>query len=998
MKISKALLNKCLFIAFASIFISAVSNAEEIAESAINLKADEIADLRSIISKPTNPDSLSSTKSENYRQKDAAAFKLGDVVAREAILREWASLNLDSNIDARWSLSGLLFQTEKRKEAYQISEQLINEIKGWPPSEVRIRVMVAQQYINDNRLIPAKKLLDEAEQIILMQWGSSVMRGSASVYWKNRAELEYYRVKANYLLRVGKWNEGIETAKKAAESGKALISIEDVVDTRQKNYGRNWGLNSYVDVAQHQLNAGMYAQADLTLRDTYSLASQYGFNDKQLNHFFNTAADLEIANGQYNQALKYVSRSEKINEELGFKKGSSSWMYVENRKLRALIGQDKWKEALVELNVIDGAVQNVNGNVAYARVPYLRGYIYIKAGKYSEAVKLYEGNLKWGIDNFGENHYLTSFSRGMYASALWRNGDSILARKEFQRAVKSMVSPDSLSGDYVEDSMRRKYKKFILESYIEFLAQNPQINVADSSTIFEIADILNSSSVQQSVSDAAIRTSVNNPKLLQIIRQEQDAKNEIASLNAYIIGQSTEGVQKRNVQVIEQMRVRLNELQQFRVKYKEQIQKDFPEYFQLIHPKSPSAKEIAATLKSDELFISILPLENATYVFSIDHLGNVKFHKSSKGEADIKSMVQRIRKTLDVGGFESATPPGFDFADSLQIYQSLLAPIEGSMESKKHLIISTSGSLANLPFSVLIRRQFAGENLQNASWLINNAAISYMPSASGWIALNKFSKTPSALQPLIAWGDPSFDLGGKSQSNNSSLRSIRASNLTRSNLQTDFDKSIEQSFLAYNKLPQLPETRDEVIKISKSLQDSDANDLFLGAAATRESVLKSSSLGTLSKKRVVVFATHGLRPGDLPGLNEPALAMAVTSDRSESPLLTLKDVMGLSMNADWTVLSACNTAGEDGRAGEALSGLARGFFFAGSRSLLVTHWSVESESAMLLTTRTFDSYQNDRSMRRADSLRLAMIDTMKDPKFSHPAFWAPYTLVGDGGR
>jgi len=172
----------------------------------------------------------------------------------------------------------------------------------------------------------------------------------------------------------------------------------------------------------------------------------------------------------------------------------------------------------------------------------------------------------------------------------------------------------------------------------------------------------------------------------------------------------------------------------------------------------------------------------------------------------------------------------------------------------------------------------------------------------------------------------------------------------------------------------------------------------LGASATRESVLKSSSQGILLKKRVVVFATHGLRPGDLPGLNEPALAMAANSDKTQSPLLTLQDVMGLRMNADWTVLSACNTAGADGKAGEALSGLARGFFFAGSRSLLVTHWSVESDSAMLLTTYTFDTYKKDQTIRRDDSLRLAMLDVMKNPKYSHPAFWAPYALVGDGGR
>ena len=108
--------------------------------------------------------------------------------------------------------------------------------------------------------------------------------------------------------------------------------------------------------------------------------------------------------------------------------------------------------------------------------------------------------------------------------------------------------------------------------------------------------------------------------------------------------------------------------------------------------------------------------------------------------------------------------------------------------------------------------------------------------------------------------------------------------------------------------------------------------------------------------------------------------------------------MGLRLNADWVVLSACNTAGADGKVEEALSGLARGFFYAGSRSLLVTHWSVESESAMQLTTRTFDAYHRQSGLGRAQALRQAMLAVMQTPAYAHPTFWGPYALVGEGGR
>ena len=88
----------------------------------------------------------------------------------------------------------------------------------------------------------------------------------------------------------------------------------------------------------------------------------------------------------------------------------------------------------------------------------------------------------------------------------------------------------------------------------------------------------------------------------------------------------------------------------------------------------------------------------------------------------------------------------------------------------------------------------------------------------------------------------------------------------------------------------------------------------------------------------------------------------------------------------------------DGRAEEALSGLARGFFYAGARSVLVTHWAVETESAKLLTTRTFEHYAANPYAGKAESLRQAMLKVMALPQYRHPAFWAPYALVGDGGR
>jgi CHAT domain-containing protein len=79
------------------------------------------------------------------------------------------------------------------------------------------------------------------------------------------------------------------------------------------------------------------------------------------------------------------------------------------------------------------------------------------------------------------------------------------------------------------------------------------------------------------------------------------------------------------------------------------------------------------------------------------------------------------------------------------------------------------------------------------------------------------------------------------------------------------------------------------------------------------------------------------------------------------------------------VLSACNTAAGDKPGAEALSGLARAFFYAGARALLVSHWQVDSESAVRLTTSTFDALKKEPAIGRAEALRRAMLAMIEDP-------------------
>jgi len=961
-------------------------------DSPIGISDNEKVRYQAILDEPVDMNTSYLTRTTLYRQKVFAAFKLGDNSKREEYLRAWAEFSPD---EGKWNLMSYLAMTEKRPEAFEIGKELIQSIR-YAPSAARIRIQMAGYYIDNSDLKEAARLLEAAGNLIRFDM-RNMNRAGATQFWIARAEVDFHICMSRLMMRQGKWADGIENAKIAVEKTKALMSAATIAPNENE---RQWAYSSAVwatqELASQQMLAGLYADAEWSLRDAYKQSKELGFNERHLVGFYNRVADLYNATGQFKEAEKFAERSEKLILEQGYQKGSPIWLYNRLRSNAALVGDDRWKDAAASYDAIDQETARLGQSAkGVAHQTLLRSYVYLKTDRTDAALRLIRGNMRWNIDNFGEDHYFTAINRGMFAVGLSKTGNDAQARTEFGRALGNLVSPDSLTGDYVESAIQRKIKRFIMQGYMQLLVKTAATNQKDAEIIFQVADQLNSSKVQQALSEAAVRSGVTIPGLADIIRKEQDAKNEIASLTNYISGQGSEDDKRRTPQIIEQMRLRLREIEGLRKTYKAQIQKEYPDYFQLIQPKPPSHLEIAKQLKPDELFIAIIPLEDKTYVWAIDGSGKIDFQSAALSEKDLGHLVDRVRKTLDVAGLGSRAP-AFDQASAYKIYKEIFGGFDKQIESKKHLIVSTSGSLAQLPFAVLPRTPaIAGAQ---PSWLLKDVAVSHVPTANGWLSLKRLGQQPVATEPLLAWGDPLFDAQATQQGSTLRGSTVRSAVSTRSAGDQQRTVMGANDFLAYSKIPPLPETRDEVIELANILSANIKEDLVLGADATRASVIKHNESGRLAKKQVVVFATHGLLAGDLPYLNQPALAMAATKNTSDSPLLTLEDVLALKLNADWVVLSACNTAGADGRAEEALSGLARGFFYAGGRSLLVTHWSVESESAMMLTTHTFAAYKKNPQMRRSEALRQAMLETMKDSRFTHPAYWAPYALVGEGGR
>jgi CHAT domain-containing protein len=203
---------------------------------------------------------------------------------------------------------------------------------------------------------------------------------------------------------------------------------------------------------------------------------------------------------------------------------------------------------------------------------------------------------------------------------------------------------------------------------------------------------------------------------------------------------------------------------------------------------------------------------------------------------------------------------------------------------------------------------------------------------------------------------------------------------------------------AIRSAPRLAETADELRAMATALK-SDGKSLWLQENATEAKIKRLD----LSKYRTLAFATHGVMAGEVKGIGEPGLILTPPKEGSleDDGYLSSGEIAKLKLNADWVVLSACNTAAADGTPGaEGLSGLAKAFFYAGARSLLVSHWPVASEATVPLTTGMLKEYEAHPGQGKAEAHRkamLALIDTPNHPEYAHPLFWAPFVVVGEGG-
>jgi CHAT domain-containing protein/tetratricopeptide (TPR) repeat protein len=527
---------------------------------------------------------------------------------------------------------------------------------------------------------------------------------------------------------------------------------------------------------------------------------------------------------------------------------------------------------------------------------------------------------------------------------------------------------------------------------------------------FQLNQLLNLSGTGKALAIMAARVAKGDGDLAVLVRTLQDVKDRKERGEESLVKAAMLPGEKRNIQQEQSLREENAELEKRLALLKGDMATRFPEFDELTSTAPITIAETLLLLEPDEALITYsIANQMLLWVIRPGHAALIGLGVSeeelkdvAKDEKALADLVEKIRRSFDPYAANLMAIPGtlaqlhsampVDAVTLHKLYQLIFAPALPSLQGVKHVFVVPVGPLQSLPFATLVASpppaNTDGSEYGKIDWLAKHYAFTTLPSASSLRALRKFAKGEAGKEPFTGFGDPL--LNEMDESSRGKRRNLAAAIKTTNAGLADGKRLREAG--------RLPDTAAEIETLASTL-GAPKNSIWLQGRAT-ETNLKSLDL---TRYQTLAFATHGALAGEVAGISEPGLILtppSVASDLDDG-YLSASEIAQLKLNAEWIILSACNTAAGDGSPGaEGLSGLAKAFFYAGSRTLFVSHWPVESAATVKLTTRMLRFRQDNPKMGKAEAHRQSMLELMTDkehPEYAHPMFWAPFVVVGEGG-
>jgi CHAT domain-containing protein len=404
----------------------------------------------------------------------------------------------------------------------------------------------------------------------------------------------------------------------------------------------------------------------------------------------------------------------------------------------------------------------------------------------------------------------------------------------------------------------------------------------------------------------------------------------------------------------------------------ERLQGAVPDLARWLRPTELAVADVQATLKDDEALLIVMPSRNHLLSMAITRDG-VAMEQAGQGRPQVRALVAELRAALDGDAGAGASFP----VGAAAALHDLVMPgeVAALLAGRPRIAVVTSDALSRLPFGVLLPDgpPVDQRDYRSMNWLARSHAfsIALTPSLA-------FSDSAAATTRSSFLGVGAPQLGGAIDAPLSGVTLYRGGQVSLDDIRA---------------LPALPATAGEVAEVAQAL-GSERSVMLIGEAASEPRVRQESR----GSHGVVLFATHGLLGGEIGGLREPALVLTPpgSADGPEDDgLLQASEIAALGIEADFVILSACNSAAGRNMTAPAYTGLANAFLGSGTRSLMLSHWRVRDDAAAFLSAATVRG--SSAGLDHADALRaaqLALIDSDL-PDAANPSVWAPFVLVAN---
>ncbi|MDC7684220.1 CHAT domain-containing protein [Asticcacaulis sp. BYS171W] len=504
---------------------------------------------------------------------------------------------------------------------------------------------------------------------------------------------------------------------------------------------------------------------------------------------------------------------------------------------------------------------------------------------------------------------------------------------------------------------------------------------------FRAAQLAAFSEVAATAQALAVRAMLNDPRATGLLSRLQAAERRYHKLDrdrTYALSKSASN--PAAARVAEALIPDINAAAAELVAAREALKALSPVYETLRRPRPQSIEEARAGLSPGQAVLMPLVADDAVLTLALTRDALLS-DTVAISQIVVGQKVHQVRLSLEAG--LRNPDAAFDRQAGYVLGVAVLPPsLRQKLGGVKAVQVMGAGPLMTLPFSLLVLDPPKGRDedpaaLRGTAFLIKRYAVSVRPvfsvaARTESLAVKGFAGIGAPL--LGPSGDLLADLRGSPYALRGESEARGGDDDYRGNLA---DVTVLKT------LPSLPEAAQELSTMAAILK-SGKTLLLVGKDAT-EARVKAAALTDYG---VIAFATHGLIGSETGRVGEPALVLTPPEVASEADdgLLTATEVSLLRLNAEWVILSACNTGSARETGGAGYSGLAQAFMQAGARNLLVSLWPVRDDAAAKLSVGTLKA--NAAGLSKPEALRKATLDLLKDKNVPpHPALWAPFSLI-----